>query len=79
MAPEPFCTKAVGLVTGVYCGGFHMPTTPIKVTLPKQAKGRPQPTEIEIPEDDIVAYEAMIAADLGIISGPLVNHQANTE
>lgn len=56
-----------------------MPTTPIKVTLPKQAKGRPQPTEIEIPEDDIVAYEAMIAADLGIISGPLVNHQANTE
>lgn len=56
-----------------------MPTTPIKVTLPKKAEGRPQPTEIEIPEDEIVDYEAMIAADLGIISGPLVNHQANPE
>lgn len=56
-----------------------MPTTPIKVTLPEQAKGRPQPAEIEIPEDEIVDYEAMIAADLGIISGPLVNHPVNPE
>lgn len=56
-----------------------MSVPPIKVTLPKQARGRPQPAEVEIPEDEIVDYEAMIAADLGIISGPLVNHQANNE
>lgn len=52
---------------------------PVKVTLPEQAAGRPQPTEVEIPAEDIAEYEAMIAADLGIISGPLVNHQANPQ
>ncbi len=50
---------------------------PVKVTLPEQAIGRPQPTQVVIPEEDLLEYEAMIAADLGVIGGPLVNAHVN--
>ncbi len=55
-----------------------MPTMHIKIDRPKQAAA-PHPHPTQIPEDEIVEYEAMIAADLGIISGPLLNNQANTK
>ncbi len=53
-----------------------MPIIHIKIDRAQQTPS-PLKSAVTLPDDEILEYEAMIAADLGIICGPLLNNQAN--